>query len=383
MLPRAVRQLRRWAWLFAGALLIGLLPASLTAATPALPDGYQEGDLVAFSGTPHLYVVSGGYIRWLADTRAAAQQAINWGQRHDVTISQLETWQATGLLGDPFLSFPLVREDPPPAGVACCPMHLVKQETDDPQPRLFWIKNLRDVELFGITTQNYGQFVAEVPQFRAQHGHEVSALARADLEPLTTTTATSVVSAAAAAPTPAAVADAADVGHLGSFPPKPHEHLGFTLPPGWETFTGARAWRLSGQTLVTSLYPRNITAILWVTALPGGDYPNETPKGMIRKALEIDKSYWQYTHLAPDRDWPLTTDEILAATEDLTIAGVPATSAEYQTRTRTGGQTNWRLIALRRGNVFWLFEVQAIDQGTIRGYQSDLDKFFASVSFNY
>ena len=146
------------------------------------------------------------------------------------------------------------------------------------------------------------------------------------------------------------------------------------------------AWTGTGVPAISFgclVQPQNLTAILWVTALPGEDYPGETPAGMIRKALEIDESYWQYTHLAPNLDWPLTPDEILWAAQDLTVAGIPATAVEYQLRTRTGVQTNWRLIALRRGNVFWLFEFQAINQETIRRYQSELGRFFAGLTFNY
>ena len=189
-----------WTGTLLVGLLVSLLPAYLPAAAASLPSDYQHGDLVAVSGSPHLYLVSSGSVCWLADTRAAAQQAINWGRRHEVAVDQLESWRSSGVLGDPFLSFPLVRQEPPPAGMTCCPMYLAKQETEEPQPRLLWIKNLRDVELFGITTQNYGRFVVEAPQFQDQHGHDVNALVRADLEPLTT-------ALAAVAPPPPAITE--------------------------------------------------------------------------------------------------------------------------------------------------------------------------------
>ena len=195
-------------------------------------------------------------------------------------VPQRRNWcyhWASGLLGDPYLSFPLVRADPPPAGVACCPIYLVKQDTDQPQPTLFWIKSLSDVELFGITGQNYEQFVVGVPQFQEQYDYVVSDLPRADLAPLPPTTP--VV-------TSPPVAGASDEGHLGSFPPYPYVHLGFTLPPGWTMFTGAPSWRLSGQTLVTSLYP--------------------TAPGTTRMALEIDRLY-SLLHCASPTPVPLPT----------------------------------------------------------------------------
>ena len=186
-------------------------------------------------------------------------------------------------------------------------------------------------------------------------------------------------SQAQAAPTPTAVpsAGAADVGHLGSFPPKPHQHLTFTLPSGWQTYTGARGWNLSGQTLVTSLY-RPITGVpaIWVTALPGGDYPSETPESMLRRSLE------GYERDA-DVSLILSATAIMQGSQALTVAGVPGHAAEYQVRPRSGRDYWEKAIALKRGNVFWIIEYTAQSTQEFRDSHSALTKFLDSVSFNY
>lgn len=475
-------QQHRRVWLLAGILLIALLLSALPTAASTLPPGYIDGDLVAISGTPHLYLVNDGKLRWLADTRAAAQLTINWVWRHEVTAAQLDTWRTTGLLGDPLLSFPLVRQDPPPPGVACCPIYLVKQESDDAQPMLFRINSRRDIELFGITTQNYQQLVVEALQFQEQYGYAVSDLAQADLAPLTP--------APAATPTPE-IATATEVP-LASATPIPNKrvsltlppnyavaatgiHISLTLPPRWRELTSAPKWRLSGQRLVTSFYPRrterpaglrgstldlervyglgdqrasacpalplsatptlppaptptstptptptpmptpviafrypgpgdgvflvanrfpapaagcparlpHLSAVLWVTALPLVDYRGETPTTLIRKALEIDRIHWDYTHHDPVISWPRTIDEIMATIQDVTVADMPAVAVEYQARPPGGTWDNWQLIALRHGNVFWLFEFQAVNRRTLSRYQSELGKLLDSVVFNY
>ena len=127
----------------------------------------------------------------------------------------------------------------------------------------------------------------------------------------------------------------------------------------------------------------HLSAVLWITALPLVDYRGETPTTLIRKALEIDRIHWGYTHHDPVIDWPRTIDEIMATTQDVTVADMPAVAVEYQARPPRGTRTNWRLIALRHGNVFWLFEFQAVNRRTLSRYQGELGELLDSVVFNY
>ena len=79
----------------------------------------------------------------------------------------------------------------------------------------------------------------------------------------------------------------------------------------------------------------------WVTALPLVDYRGETPTTLIRKALETDRIHWGYTHLDPVIGWPRTIDEIMATTQDVTVADMPAVAVEYQARSPGRRRTNF------------------------------------------
>ena len=61
------------------------------------------------------------------------------------------------------------------------PIYLVKWETDWPLPRLLHIQSIADVELFGINSSNYGEFVIEKDEWERRFGISAAGLQRGTL----------------------------------------------------------------------------------------------------------------------------------------------------------------------------------------------------------
>jgi hypothetical protein len=136
-----------------------------------------EGDVVALSGTPHVWVADRrGALHWGGDTRALADRVLNWGQRRDVTAAQLETLP----VGDPWLSAGLLKIGDP--------IYLVKWESDAPTPTLLHVQSIADLELFGIDSRNYGAMVVEPAEWERRYGIATATLPRAELGAATTLT---------------------------------------------------------------------------------------------------------------------------------------------------------------------------------------------------
>ncbi|MAG35018.1 MAG: hypothetical protein CL878_02030 [Dehalococcoidia bacterium] len=387
---------------FAGLLgvFLLLLAAPAMAASPTLPADYQDGDLIAFSGTPHLYIVSGGKVRWLADTRAASQQTINWGRRHEVDIGQLEGWSSDGTLGDPILSFPLLREDPPPAGETCCPIHLVKQETGQAQPGLSWIRNIQDVGLFGITEQNYGQFVVGSAGFQASHGHDVRRLPRSDLAALTTAPPSS----------PPIAANTDDAARIGSWPPVANDHITYSVSTQWHTPGIDLFLPLTHQSVVAShrriiperpkctfknphYPPYGVTTVcdtqhevfLWVTALSETAYAGDDLDSMLRRTLSRWDDVESVSVGAEDHSGN-SPGQLVAQASPASVAGVPARSVEYRVDVRQTGPTLelWvRDILFKRGDVFWLVEFASASHTEFIDQRRHIDAILASINLRY
>ena len=152
-------------------LALALLALTLTAATPALlPAQFAPGAVVQLQGTPHLWFADErGVLHWGGDTRALAGKHVNWNDRRDVSLAELQTFP----IGDPWLSAGLLKDGDP--------IYLVKWETDWAQPRLFHIQSIADVELFGINGSNYGYFVLDVTTWEQIYGISAGGLQRSTL----------------------------------------------------------------------------------------------------------------------------------------------------------------------------------------------------------
>ena len=152
-----------------------LVLAIAVSAFMALPAAHAQqvfvpGAVVALEGTPHLWIADDqGVLHWGGDTRALANRHINWSARTEVSLAGLRALPK----GDPWLSAGLLKQGDP--------IYLVKWETEWPQPRLFHIQSIADVEIFGINETNYGRFVLDVPTWEARYGISVASLQRAEL----------------------------------------------------------------------------------------------------------------------------------------------------------------------------------------------------------
>lgn len=149
--------------------------AIVVGAFMALPVAHAQqvfvsGAVVALEGTPHLWIADDqGVLHWGGDTRALSDRHINWNARTEVSLDGLRALPK----GDPWLSAGLLKQGDP--------IYLVKWETEWPQPRLFHIQSIADVEIFGINESNYGKFVLDVATWEARYGMSVASLQRAQL----------------------------------------------------------------------------------------------------------------------------------------------------------------------------------------------------------
>ncbi|MBM2810083.1 MAG: hypothetical protein HW416_842 [Chloroflexi bacterium] len=147
-------------------LVTMLLPAALLSATTASAQcSYAAGTPIQLVGTPHLFIADAqGVLHWGGDTRALAGHVINWGDQCAVSLSQLTAARR----GDPWLTAGL-----PKIGD---PIYLAKWEDTAAAPTLLHIQSIADLELFGINTSNYGNFVLDRATWEQKFGVNVGAL---------------------------------------------------------------------------------------------------------------------------------------------------------------------------------------------------------------
>ena len=148
-------------------LTVGLLVLLLTAAAPA---SLAPGAVIGLAGTPHLWIADEhGVLHWGGDTRALSGKHIDWNNRRDVSLAELQTYP----LGDPWLSAGLLKDGDP--------IYQVKWESGWPLPKLLHIQSITDVELFGIDGTNYGNFVLDKAMWEGRYGIDAAALPRSPL----------------------------------------------------------------------------------------------------------------------------------------------------------------------------------------------------------
>ena len=149
------------------ALAVALVALSLTAAAPK---SLAPGAVIGLAGTPHLWIAdSAGVLHWGGDTRALAGKHVNWSDRRDVSLDELQALP----IGNPWLSAGLLKDGDP--------IYLVKWETEWAQPQLLHIQSIKDVELFGIDGSNYGNFVLDKATWEARYHLDADSLERSAL----------------------------------------------------------------------------------------------------------------------------------------------------------------------------------------------------------
>ena len=182
--------------LFLALVVIGVLISTLAPALTVQAQGvFAHGAVVALQGTPHLWIADEqGVLHWAGDTRALAGRHVRWDNRIEVTLAQLQGLHR----GDPWLSAGLLKDGDP--------IYLVKWETEWPQPQLFHIQSIADVELFVINASNYGNFVLDVATWEQRYGLSVASLPRATLPAATTPPAPTATPVPTSVPVPTPVA---------------------------------------------------------------------------------------------------------------------------------------------------------------------------------
>ena len=162
---------KRHVWALAAALL-ALVFAAPALSAPAEQQSAPPGAVFALAGTVHLWIADDtGELHWGGDTRALVGRNVNWADRREVTLSQLQSFRR----GDPWLSAGLLKQGDP--------IYLVKWETNQERPTLLHIQSIADVELFGINASNYGRFVLDEVAWQQRYGIPVSSLTKGTLQP--------------------------------------------------------------------------------------------------------------------------------------------------------------------------------------------------------
>jgi hypothetical protein len=178
---RSGRWRRRLSALGAAVLVLGGAPAgarpsaagALEAPLPQPPGVARAGEVVALAGTVNLWVGGeDGRYHWVGDSRALGQHPADWATRREAGAGDVEALPR----GDPWLSVPLVRAASEEGAI-----FLPKWETDQPRPTLLHIRSIEDVRLFGISQDNWGRLVLEVPAWEAATGLPFGTLPRGDL----------------------------------------------------------------------------------------------------------------------------------------------------------------------------------------------------------
>jgi hypothetical protein len=183
-----IKTRKRHGWALAAALL-ALVFAAPALSAPVEQQSAPPGAVFALAGTVHLWIADEtGELHWGGDTRALMGRNVNWADRREVTLSQLQSFRR----GDPWLSAGLLKQGDP--------IYLVKWETSQERPTLLHIQSIADVELFGINASNYGRFVLDEVAWQQRFGIPVSSLTKGVLQPaVVVPTATPAVTAT---PTP-------------------------------------------------------------------------------------------------------------------------------------------------------------------------------------
>lgn len=201
---------RGWAVVTALAVIVlGSFAISVSADTTV-----PRGAVVVLQGTPHLWIGDDdGVLHWAGDTRALAGRYVEWGNRREVSLTDLAQFRR----GAPWLSSGLLKSGDP--------IYLVKWESAEAVPTLLQIQTIKDVELFGITGGNYGEFVMEPASWEKRYGLGTTGLTRGQMAPANGTPVPTAV------PTPAGFSEALRLNRNPIL--RPDGDLTFVAPTAW------------------------------------------------------------------------------------------------------------------------------------------------------
>ncbi|MCX5986941.1 MAG: hypothetical protein NTX54_10650 [Chloroflexi bacterium] len=136
--------------------------------------GVSPGTVVVLRGTAHIWVADDdGVLHWVGDTRAFSGKRVDWDAKLEVTRDEIAQYRR----GGPWLSSGLLKLGDP--------IYLVKWETSETSPKLLHIQSLADVELFGISGDNWGTLVYDQALWERRFGIGASTLAKGVLAPVT------------------------------------------------------------------------------------------------------------------------------------------------------------------------------------------------------
>lgn len=186
------RELITRAWLVVPILVVALTRASslavpVTEAAPVpqavpqmVPQATQltvfpNGTIVSLRGTPHVWFADeAGVLHWMGDTRGLGIRVIA-GYQIDLTGPQVLTLDQlkAARRGDPWLSAGVVKIGDT--------FFLAKWDIAEAAPALLHISSPAELELFGITSKNYGAHVLEAPEWERRFGFAVDTLTRGEL----------------------------------------------------------------------------------------------------------------------------------------------------------------------------------------------------------
>ena len=144
------------------AVTLGAAAGIVSAQSAVVPGG-----VVSLRGTPHIWVADNdGVLHWAGDTRALAGRDVKWSTQREVDLGELTQMRR----GSPWLSSGLLK--------IADPIYLVKWESNQAAPTLLHIQSIKDVELFGINGDNYGEFVVDPAKWDAKFGISSTMLPR-------------------------------------------------------------------------------------------------------------------------------------------------------------------------------------------------------------
>jgi hypothetical protein len=122
---------------------------TVPTSTPAPVRTLVSGAVARVDGLPYIWVADdGGVLHWVGDTRALLNLTPNWAEMRDLTREQLVELARTKRIGAPALSAGLVK-----LGDA---IYLVRWEVDQTSPTLMRIAEAVDLDVFGVSGENYG-----------------------------------------------------------------------------------------------------------------------------------------------------------------------------------------------------------------------------------
>jgi hypothetical protein len=148
------------------------------------------GTVVTLNGLPYLWVADDAdVLHWVGDTRALLNVSLNWGEQRTLTREQMIELARARRIGAPTLSAGLVR-----LGDA---IYLVRWEVDQLSPTLMRVAEPGDLDVFGVSGENYGATVMDSSAWQQRFGVPPDTLTKGSLASVVATPAPTLT------PTPA------------------------------------------------------------------------------------------------------------------------------------------------------------------------------------